>query len=166
MFFAVTQAVTHCVSTLTQAVTHCVFYGKVLKHLAPRHSRTLLRSMVSCAVCSRAPPLQICAGCQETHCCGRVCQKRHWKLHKTICTLRGAPPAPAYAFHKSISSRLATGEILQILGGDCLETISAALLEHASAEDKPHVEESAIGADAILEDDSSADGIRPRHIRA
>ena len=104
--------------------------------------------------------------CGNVQYCDRKCQKRHWKLHKTICTLRGAPPAPAYAFHKSISSRLATGEILQILGSDCLETISAALLEHASAEDKPHVEESAIGADAILEDDSSADGIRPRHIRA
>ncbi len=31
-------------------------------------------------------PLLTCSGCGDRLYCGKVCQKKHWKYHKILCT--------------------------------------------------------------------------------
>ena len=47
----------------------------------------------SCTHCGMSALLQ-CSRCNTTPYCGSVCQRTHWKTHKSSCTPAAAPAAP------------------------------------------------------------------------
>ena len=54
----------------------------------------LLRTQSLCAACGLSPEkkgvkkFQMCSGCKDSRYCSSVCQKAHWKLHRTACKKR------------------------------------------------------------------------------
>jgi len=52
-----------------------------------------------CCACGRLADCKTCAGCMAAHYCGELCQKAHWKAHRSVCSrtvkTKGAPPRGA-----------------------------------------------------------------------
>ncbi|KAL7816266.1 hypothetical protein V8C26DRAFT_435163 [Trichoderma gracile] len=96
----------------------------------------------ACHCCKKGPPevaLKRCAGCSQTQCCSRECQKKDWKSHKQTCgkpqpstaTLGASPseskPAPSRPLRDLSFTRLDRGTWLH----DRLETETYQLLVDA-----------------------------------
>ncbi|KAH8833234.1 hypothetical protein DL96DRAFT_1457839, partial [Flagelloscypha sp. PMI_526] len=46
----------------------------------------ILEEIDLCATCSKGEKLLKCSKCKLVSYCGKECQKKHWKIHKTVCT--------------------------------------------------------------------------------
>ena len=50
----------------------------------------LLPNNGTCITCGNTPVTSRCAGCRKVFYCNTICQKQHWKKHKSLCK---KPPA-------------------------------------------------------------------------
>ena len=57
----------------------------------PDEVRSEIQRKYGCAMCGKLCRTKPCP-CKEVRYCTAVCQKKHWKLHKTVCKWRNCKP--------------------------------------------------------------------------
>lgn len=69
--------------------------GRCLSSASPDpHTHNPRMVKYYCQACGNADKLQRCSGCKTVRYCGRVCQRRDWKCHKSACRfIKTAKPA-------------------------------------------------------------------------
>ncbi len=65
-----------------------------------------------CSACDRASNiLKICSGCKDVKYCPTICQKNHWKTHKSKCKV-------IQALIKITNKEISLSERVQVLNSD------------------------------------------------